>query len=68
MKGLEIGGFTNAVSITADGIGSIYVLDAGANEIVKLDSNLAEMKRAGRTRRGKRAVLFPDIYRCFFRA
>ena len=47
VKGFETGGFANAVSLTADGIGAIYVLDAGSNEIVKYDSNLTEIKRAG---------------------
>ncbi len=44
----EISDFTNAVSVTSDGKGKIYVLDADANEIVKLDENLKVEKRAGK--------------------
>jgi hypothetical protein len=47
-KGKEFTGFKNAVSVTADGRGYIYVLDNESNEIVKLDDNLTEVKRTGR--------------------
>lgn len=39
--------FKNAVSITTDGKGFIYVLDKDRNEISKLDSNLNLIKRLG---------------------
>lgn len=39
--------FKNAVSITTDGKGFIYVLDKDRNEISKLDSNLNLIKRSG---------------------
>ncbi|MCE1165277.1 MAG: hypothetical protein LWX07_07735 [Bacteroidetes bacterium] len=48
VKTNEISDFTNAVSVTSDGKGKIYVLDADANEIVKLDDNLKVEKRAGK--------------------
>jgi len=41
-------GFNNAVSVTADGKGFIYVLDNESNEIIKLDENLKEIKRTGK--------------------
>lgn len=44
----EISEFTNAVSVTSDGKGKIYVLDSDANEIIKLDENLKVEKRAGK--------------------
>lgn len=39
--------FKNAVSITTDGKGFIYVLDKDRNEISKLDSNMNLIKRLG---------------------
>ena len=47
VKDKELGGFTNAVSMTVDGKGFIYVLDKDRNEIYKLDSNLNIVKKAG---------------------
>lgn len=44
----EYSGFQNAVSVTMDGKGYIYVLDNESNEIVKLDEKLNEIKRIGR--------------------
>lgn len=48
VKNTEAGDFSNAVSITSDGKGNIYILDAMKNEIVKYDESLKEIKRAGR--------------------
>lgn len=48
LKSSETGDFVNAVSITSDGKGKIYILDAMKNEIVKYDENLKEIKRAGK--------------------
>jgi len=39
--------FSNAISITGDGKGFIYVLDKSKNEITKLDSNLNIIKKSG---------------------
>jgi hypothetical protein len=46
-KAGEITGFRNAVSMTTDGKGALYVLDNESNEVLKLDSNLNLLKRAG---------------------
>lgn len=43
----ELDGFSNAVSMTVDAKGFIYVLDKDQNQIYKLDSNLNILKRAG---------------------
>lgn len=48
VKSNELSGFLNAVSITSDGKGKIYVLDALSNEIIKFDESLKEIKRSGR--------------------
>lgn len=48
VKEKEVTGFSNAVSMTMDGLGSVYVLDNASNEIIKFDSNLEEVKRIGR--------------------
>ena len=48
MKEKEVAGFTNAVSITTDGLGSVYVLDNETNEIIKYNSSFEEVKRIGR--------------------
>ena len=40
--------FKNAISMTTDGKGYIYVLDNEANEIVKLSSDLTFVKRMGK--------------------
>lgn len=48
LKTGEAGDFANAVSMTSDGKGMIYVLDSDANEIIKLDGSLKIEKRAGR--------------------
>lgn len=47
-KKCEYSGFKNAVSVTIDGKGNIYVLDNESNEIVKLDGSLSEIKRTGK--------------------
>lgn len=47
-KKCEFSGFKNAVSVTVDGKGYIYVLDNESNEIVKFDENLKEIKRTGK--------------------
>ncbi len=48
VKEKEVAGFSNAVSITMDGLGSVYVLDSESNEIIKYNSSLEEIKRIGR--------------------
>lgn len=48
VKSNELSGFLNAVSITSDGKGNIYVLDAMSNEIIKFDESLKELKRVGK--------------------
>jgi len=48
IKTAEVGEYQNAVSVTSDGKGDIYVLDAVRNEIIKYDEKLKEVKRAGR--------------------
>jgi hypothetical protein len=48
---IEVGrveGFQNAISITGDGKGNIYVLDNFSNELIKFTFNLKEVKRVGR--------------------
>ncbi|MBI5402372.1 MAG: NHL repeat-containing protein [Ignavibacteriae bacterium] len=47
-KKCEYAGFKNAVSVTTDGKGNIYVLDNESNEIIKLDGSLNEIKRTGK--------------------
>ena len=47
-KKTEYSGFKNAVSVTTDGKGFIYVLDNESNEIVKFNDSLKEIKRTGR--------------------
>lgn len=44
----EYSGFKNAISVTTDGKGLIYVLDNETNEIIKFDDKLKEVKRTGR--------------------
>lgn len=48
VKKTEVKGFANAVSITVDAKENVYVLDAGANEIVKFSNNLFYLKRNGK--------------------
>jgi hypothetical protein len=48
VKSNEFTGFKNAVSVTTDGRGFIYVLDNESNEIVKISENLKEVKRVGK--------------------
>lgn len=48
VKENDYSGFKNAVSVTTDRKGFIYVLDNESNEIVKLDENLKEIKRVGK--------------------
>ncbi len=43
----QLEGFSNAVSVTVDVKGFIYVLDKDQNQIYKLDSNLNILKRSG---------------------
>lgn len=42
------GKFSNAVSVSSDGKGFIYVLDSDNSEIIKYSSELNEIKRAGK--------------------
>lgn len=42
------GSFDNAVSISSDGKGFIYILDSDNSEIVKYSTDLKEIKRAGK--------------------
>lgn len=44
----EYHGFKNAISVTADTKGNIYILDRNANEILKFDENVNFLKRAGK--------------------
>jgi hypothetical protein len=44
----EYSGFKNAVSVTSDRKGFIYVLDNESNEVIKFNENLKEVKRTGR--------------------
>jgi len=48
VKGSEYSGLYNAISVTSDRRGFIYVLDNESNEIIKFDENLKEVKRIGR--------------------
>ena len=48
VKQFEVKDFLNAVSVTSDNLGRIYVLDNKANQIVKLNENLVELKRNGK--------------------
>ena len=43
----QLDGFSNAVSMTMDGKGFIYILDKDQNQIYKLDSNLNIIKTSG---------------------
>jgi len=42
------GKFDNAVSVTSDGKGFVYILDSDNSEIIKYTSELEEIKRAGK--------------------
>jgi len=48
VKEKQVAGFSNAVSMTMDALGSVYVLDNESNEIIKFNSSLEEVKRIGR--------------------
>lgn len=48
VKQYEVKGFENAVSISPDNLGKIYVLDNKANQVIKLNENLVEVKRNGK--------------------
>lgn len=48
IKQYEVKGFQNAVSISPDNLGQIYVLDNKANQVIKLNENLVEVKRNGK--------------------
>lgn len=58
-KAGDITGFKNAVSMTTDGKGVLYVLDSEANEVLKLDSNLNLLKRAGGPGSGQLQFYYP---------
>jgi hypothetical protein len=45
---ISAGKFSNAVSVTSDGKGFLYVLDSDNSEIIKYSSELKEIKRAGK--------------------
>ena len=47
-KGTTVSDFMDAVSVTVDAKENIYVLDAGANQIVKFDGELNYLKRNGK--------------------
>jgi hypothetical protein len=47
-KEYEFTGFKNAISLTTDGKGNIYVLDNENNEVIKFDDKLNEIKRTGK--------------------
>ncbi|MBK6507530.1 MAG: NHL repeat-containing protein [Ignavibacteria bacterium] len=47
-KGTSVTDFMDAVSMTVDAKENIYVLDAGANQIVKFDGQLNYLKRNGK--------------------
>ena len=47
-KGTSVTDFMDAVSLTVDAKENIYVLDAGANQIVKFDGELNYLKRNGK--------------------
>jgi hypothetical protein len=44
----EFKGFQNAVSMSPDNLGKIYILDNKANQVIKLNENLVEVKRNGK--------------------
>ncbi|MBX7045354.1 MAG: NHL repeat-containing protein [Ignavibacteria bacterium] len=48
VKQFEVKGFESAVSVSQDNLGKIYVLDNKANQVIKLDENLSEVKRNGK--------------------
>ncbi len=48
VKQYEVKGFQNAVSISPDNLGQIYILDNKANQVIKLNENLVEVKRNGK--------------------
>lgn len=48
VKQYEVKGFQNAVSISPDNLGKIYVLDNKANQVIKLNEKLVEVKRNGK--------------------
>ncbi len=44
----EFKGFQNAVSVSQDNLGKVYILDNKANQVIKLNENLVEVKRNGK--------------------
>ncbi|MBS1494433.1 MAG: hypothetical protein JST55_13040 [Bacteroidetes bacterium] len=48
VKQYEVKGFQNAVSLSPDNLGKIYILDNKANQVIKLNENLVEVKRNGK--------------------
>lgn len=48
IKEYEVKGFQNAVSMSPDNLGQLYVLDNKANQVIKLNENLVEVKRNGK--------------------
>jgi len=48
VKQYEVKGFQNAVSMSPDNLGQLYILDNKANQVIKLNENLVEIKRNGK--------------------
>jgi hypothetical protein len=48
VKQTEVKGFQNAISLSPDNLGNLYVLDNKANQVIKFNSNLVEVKRNGK--------------------
>jgi len=48
VKTAETGNFLNAVSLTSDGKGNIYILDSDANEVIKYNDSLKIVKKTGK--------------------
>jgi hypothetical protein len=48
IKQYEVKGFQNAVSMSPDNLGQLYILDNKANQVIKLNENLVEIKRNGK--------------------
>jgi|WetSurSiteA1Bulk_404760.scaffolds.fasta_scaffold16907_2 hypothetical protein len=44
----ETGNFQNAVSLTSDGKGNIYILDSEASEVIKYNDSLKVVKKTGK--------------------
>lgn len=48
VKQAEVKGFQNAVSLSPDNLGNVYVLDNKANQVIKFNNKLVEVKRNGK--------------------